>query len=634
MRRLVVALVLASLVALSLQATAATIATSFPVGHQPFGVAVDPTDGRVFVANTGSNTVSVVNPSAGTVTSVDVGLQPGLLAVDGPARRLYVSNGGDKSLTVIDLTNLSVVTTIPVTGGLDVAADPAGHRAFVAGGNQLVVVNTLTNTVARTLFVFGGASLFGIEHDAVLQRVYATDINSAAPTLRVRNEDLSRITDIALPKPVRYAMAVNPVTHEIYLASEDPAGPPFTNSELYVVDPTTFQIVHTTPLGGFSAGMALSPSTHRIWVTDTSGKHLREIDDQTFAVVGTTDLPWEPAMLALREQDGRLYVAGNSADVLGGAVIGNVPPVNNPPVIDSVTLSPAAPHTDDPLQASFAAHDPDGDTLTPSFRWSRNGTVIDSASGPTLAAGAGARGDTISVEVTVSDGAATATASASVVIADSAPTVTVSLNEAAPTTNALLTATAIGSDLDARDSLTYTFTWKVNGVTREVATSSNPADGFDLSLAGNGDRGETLTVEAVASDGTLDSAAASASAVVANSAPTVTVSLSSTTPRKKDVLVATASGHDADGDALAFAYVWRVNGVVQLSVTTDRFDLRGHVATGDTVTVSVTASDGAATSAPATATATVRGGEDDEDEDDDEDGDHFASTLALRSGPS
>ena len=87
------------------------------------------------------------------------------------------------------------------------------------------------------------------------------------------------------------------------------------------------------------------------------------------------------------------------------------------------------------------------------------------------------------------------------------------------------------------------------------------------------------------------------------------MSLSDATPRKKDVLVATATGDDADGDPLTFTYVWRLNGEVRRTTTIsgnpDSFDLKGRVANGDVVAVTVTAADGTATSVPAAAGATV-----------------------------
>jgi hypothetical protein len=181
----------------------------------------------------------------------------------------------------------------------------------------------------------------------------------------------------------------------------------------------------------------------------------------------------------------------------------------------------------------------------------------------------------------------------------------VGLAPSAPRTNDTLTATASATDADG-DALTYTFTWKVDGVVRSVVNGPNASSSFDLAVAGNGDRGQTVLVEVVASDGSLQSAVSSASTVVANAAPTVTVSLSDASPQTRDVVVATANPQDADADPLTVRYTWSVNGVVRQTGTSNSFDLavKGNGDNGDVVSVTATASDGTA-SATATASATV-----------------------------
>jgi hypothetical protein len=174
-----------------------------------------------------------------------------------------------------------------------------------------------------------------------------------------------------------------------------------------------------------------------------------------------------------------------------------------------------------------------------------------------------------------------------------------------------MTATAIGTDSDG-DALTFRFVWKVNGVVRRSTSGSTSLDTFDLGGAGNGDHGDAVVVEVVASDGNLDSGVATAAATVVNSPPTVAVALNTTAPTTKTVLVATAAGQDADRDALTYVYTWKLNGVVKRTVTTtatsDRFDisLKGNGKKGDVVTVTVTASDGTLTSPAASLAATIR----------------------------
>ena len=91
---------------------------------------------------------------------------------------------------------------------------------------------------------------------------------------------------------------------------------------------------------------------------------------------------------------------------------------------------------------------------------------------------------------------------------------------------------------------------------------------------------------------------------VVNTPPTVSVSLNTTTPGKRDQVIATANGADADNDTLTYSYTWRLGGVVQTN-TTSSFDLRTVESEyGDVLSVTVITSDGTA-SATASASATV-----------------------------
>jgi hypothetical protein len=231
---------------------------------------------------------------------------------------------------------------------------------------------------------------------------------------------------------------------------------------------------------------------------------------------------------------------------------------NTGPFATNPSFNPVSPKSSDALQAFSTITDADGNNVTARFVWAvtRSGNrcevrtfTTSSASG----AGAGSvhtdsldlgtshttttctganpgtvnpsKGDTIVLEATPNDGTADgATRTASVVVANSAPTATVSLDDASPRTNDTLTATATKADPDG-DAVTLTFVWKVGGVTKQTTTtSSSLTDAFDLSAPGYGDKGDTIEVFVTPSDGTADGTTASDSATVGNSAPTVTLS--------------------------------------------------------------------------------------------------------------
>lgn len=621
MRRLstVIAAMLLMLSSLATHTSAAQLVTTYPVGAGPFAVVADPTDGRVYVANSsvrtihGTGSISVIDPATGSVTDQDTSKPSGLLALDPAARRLYSSNyessnGGSQSLDVIDLTTGRWLTSLPI-GGLGVALDATRGRAFVAGGSYIASVDTVTFAVT-TRGAPPSESWFGVATDPALGRVYVTNIAASHPSLVVLDaNDLHTIADISLPSVARYAIAADTLRSRVYVAGPNASG---IGSTVSVIDATSF-IAHTQALPFFVTGLALAPSMHRLWLTDFDGRELVPLDDETLlSVESATRVPWNP-YLATFARDGLLYVSGPGASVVGAFDV-NVfqPPVNRPPVIDSATVSPTEARTNDVVTLSVQAHDPEGDVISITYQWSVNHFDRPGETGPSLdlsGPGNGDRNDLICVNITVSDAEFhPSTSWCMLFVLDSAPAAVVALDTTAPTTNAVIHASVAATDVDG-DLLTYTYTWTVNGTSRRVATTSSPTDAFDLAATGNGDRGDLVAVSVVASDGTFQSLPATASVTVANSGPVTTVALSDSTPEKHDLLVATATSFDPDGDALSYTFTWRINGAVRQTTTVtsaqSSFDLRRASAkVADRVTVDVTVSDGAATAA-ASASATV-----------------------------
>jgi hypothetical protein len=88
--------------------------------------------------------------------------------------------------------------------------------------------------------------------------------------------------------------------------------------------------------------------------------------------------------------------------------------------VTALTFSSLAPQTNATLTALATPFDADGNPVTLSYVWKVNGTVIPGQTTPTLnlaTQGYGDPGDTITVEVTPSDGISTGgTSSASVVV--------------------------------------------------------------------------------------------------------------------------------------------------------------------------------------------------------------------------
>lgn len=480
------------------QAVALSVVQTIAVGSQPFGLAN--AGGLLYVANSGGTTVSIVDLATNAVTgSITVGSGPGEIAADPAAGRAYVGNFNDGTVSVIDTAARSSIATLS-PGGLGVAIDPDRSRLYITSASRVTVFDTLTLQQVATVLAPTGTSWWSVAIDPLRHLGYLGDLaGHGVAVLDLATNTI--VTTIDVGGPIRFALAMDPAQGRLFAATDTAPG------RLSVVDTGTNVVLRTVMVGDFPSHIAVA-SASATYVTDSASQDLAIVDPAT-GVVGRVAVGPKPTGLAI--VGSTTYVALNGASSV--AILGN-----SAPVIDSVTITPASPRTNDTLAAAVAARDADGDAVTYAYQWTKNGIDIAGATSETLdlsAAGAGDRGDAIAVRVTPTDGtlAGAPITTTAVVIADSAPVLWVNLEPASPTTQTVLVASASASDADG-DSLVFTYVWKVNGVTRQTTATTARSDRFDLRRPGNGNKGDIVSAEVTASDGTL-SAVASASTTIA-----------------------------------------------------------------------------------------------------------------------
>jgi YVTN family beta-propeller protein len=98
-------------------AQAQTVSGTKGVGSSPEMVAVNPVTNKIYVANLGSNTVSVIDGATNNKTTVNVGSGPNSIAVNPATNKVYVVNAGNSTVTVIDAGNNNATTTVSAGGG-------------------------------------------------------------------------------------------------------------------------------------------------------------------------------------------------------------------------------------------------------------------------------------------------------------------------------------------------------------------------------------------------------------------------------------------------------------------------------------------------------------------------------------
>lgn len=266
--------------------------------------------------------------------------------------------------------------------------------------------------------------------------------------------------------------------------------------------------------------------------------------------------PVRDVQVAQYEGASRKYVAhpmvwcvvGAGLVMTGGCTgrTGEMPRVNHPPVIRSVTLGPTALGTPGNVVAQVDAFDEDGEIVTLRYHWTVNGASAGDDTRPVLSLDSVKRGDQISVDVVPSDGHVEGAAmhAGPVPVGNSVPAVArvvVELDESAQP--AVVKALVEGHDVDA-DPITYGYRWfKNDRVVQEGEGSSYRL--ADLAVQ------DRVVVEVTPSDGSgMGKPARSEAYVVGNRSPRIV----STPPGKAldGRYEYRVQAVDTDGDPLSY----------------------------------------------------------------------------------
>ncbi len=144
--------------------TTPVVAASVPLGVKPTFSYLDPQLNRLYVTNTGDNTVSVFDasnvntaaspPIPSLTTPVAVGTAPAGVVALPNGTRFYVANSGSNNVSVVSATSFAVLRTVPVgTNPTFVAADPTSTKVYVTnhGSFTTSIIQTVNDTTTVSI---------------------------------------------------------------------------------------------------------------------------------------------------------------------------------------------------------------------------------------------------------------------------------------------------------------------------------------------------------------------------------------------------------------------------------------------------------------------------------------------------
>lgn len=184
--------------------TLTSIATYQSTGNDPVAAVVDPNGTYLYVANFGSNTVSIyaIDPTTGVLTSpgepIATGNGPFALLVDPADQFLYVANRTDNTVSVFEIESdgtAAAVSGSPYAVGTEptsIATDPGGNFLYVTNYGQANVSAFSIEAGAGQLTPLG-SSPFGADTGSL-----AMAIDPTGTLAYVANETADTLSGFAL----------------------------------------------------------------------------------------------------------------------------------------------------------------------------------------------------------------------------------------------------------------------------------------------------------------------------------------------------------------------------------------------------------------------------------------------------
>ncbi|MFI1161478.1 IPT/TIG domain-containing protein [Streptomyces sioyaensis] len=280
-----------------------------PVGVLPQGLTLSPGGARAYVANRGSNTVSVIDTVTDTVTAtIPTGAGPSFVAISPDGTRGYVVVADDGLVSVLDTATNAILTNIPVGAGPAMAAvTPDGTRVYVTqqAGTTVSVIDTATDTVTDTIPVGAGGTGVVITPDGT--RAYVALFSGSVGVIDTAT---NTVTASLTAGDVPILLALTPDGTRLYVTN---AG----SSTVSVIDTATNAVTATIGVSAQPRFLAVSPDGAHVYVANSSPDTVSVIDTATHTVVENIGVGDGPTGLAVFPDGTRAYVGNSNAGTVG-----------------------------------------------------------------------------------------------------------------------------------------------------------------------------------------------------------------------------------------------------------------------------------------------------------------------------
>jgi len=257
------------------------------------GVGVNSNFERFIVSNSGANSFSVVNTVTDSLTTKDpdstvyVGAAPWGLIETPDGETEYVANSQSNTISIVNPATLKLIGSIPVQGGpkgLALSTDSRILYVTNSLSNSISVISVRTNTVLTTITLT--ASPLGVATSPDGKTLYVTTAGTPGAVLAI-----GTATNMVLAKiPVGDNPTEVAVTGDSNLVYVTNSG----SNNVSLINTTSNKVISTIGVGSYPFGICITPDGSRVYVTNENSNNVSVINTLTNAVVATIAVGKQP----------------------------------------------------------------------------------------------------------------------------------------------------------------------------------------------------------------------------------------------------------------------------------------------------------------------------------------------------
>lgn len=284
----------------------AGIVRHIPVGSRPNHVLINSNGTRAYVANSGSDSISVINLTTfqviHTITDTAGRLQyVESLALNAEGTLLYTLSYPGSRLLVIDTSNYQIVNAIvlpdPHSRGV-ILSNPEGSRLYVAISpqNKFYIYDTKDyHLIANTTLT--GNGYYGLAIDPSGKHVYVTTTSSQGAVIVIDAVTGKIITVVgpAYNTNLQNAVAYSPHGSKVYGTSHKSG----ISSDIFIINTETHQVSKTFRLSGWAFRIAFNPKSERAYVPlyyDNALGIINTVLEEQITTLSGFNTPWAVAV--------------------------------------------------------------------------------------------------------------------------------------------------------------------------------------------------------------------------------------------------------------------------------------------------------------------------------------------------